>query len=364
MEKGRGGNNGVGENPFRTGAQNAQAIEPAQAEDGAIVSTDETRNADYASDFEQRLNQQDQGQSRRRILVIVAAALGILAVIAIGVLLIRTMDFGANAARRQNIAQLQSEVNSLINLVTNGEYSAESSGNDSDEDGDLYMQRIIDASRNNKAKDRESFFTDLKKSLKNIDNQVKENGANIGLGDVKYHRDAVSEIKTVVDVLEAYAEVDYNDMNNFVEDFAQNGKAGVEDRLLNDMFSMASVAKEKLAETEEGQAFTLQAEDNYKEVLDYVSSKNEILTFVYYMNLDYAAKASAILNLYQEGGCIQDSSLDEACRLGVDNTEAGVQANKELIDTTEFIKENMNDWCESILRSMNNLKKELEEANK
>ena len=157
-----GGNNPVGSNPFRTGDQQMK-IEPAQAESGAIVSTDETRNADYASDFEQRLNQQSQGQSRKRILVIVAAVMGVLAVIAIGVLLLRTFNFGANSTRMQNISQLKTEVDSLVNLISNGEYKAESTEKDSDDGSELYMQNIIDASHSSSSKDRDAFFTDLKK---------------------------------------------------------------------------------------------------------------------------------------------------------------------------------------------------------
>ena len=358
-----GGNNPVGNNPFRTGDQQTK-IEPAQADAGAIVSTDETRNSDYASDFEQRLNQQNQGQSRKRILVIVAAVMGVLAVMAIGFLLLRTFNFGANSARRQNISQLKTEVNSLINLITNGEYKAEDTDSNSGDESELYIHNIIDASQDNSTKDRDAFFKDFKKSLKNIQKQLDENGGEMGLSDVSFQKNSISEINTVTAVLEKYASINYNDMDNFVDVFIQNGKDGVEDRLLNDIFSEATAARERLAGDDEGQTFIMQMEDNYRESIDYVSSKDELLTFVYYMNLDYAMKASTMLSLYQEGDCIQGETLDEVCRLNINNTEAGVNANKALIDTTEYMQESMNDWCESILRSMNNLKNELEEMSK
>lgn len=357
-----GGKSGAGENPFRTGAQNTPVIEPAQAEDGAIMSTDETRNADYASDFEQRLNRQNQGESRKKMLKLVAALIGVLALAAVVALFLKTQNFGVDAVRKQNAERLYTETSTLFNLLTTGEYKAGEVKASSDEE-DLYIQKIIDASSNNKAKDRKEFFNNLSSSTKKIRQQLESDGGSVGLSDLNSYIKALTGFIAMEDVFKAYSGIDYSDDSNFVGAFVQNGQIGIEQELLDNTLSPTVTARDKMRNSEDGENFVNMIEGaGYREALEQVDDVDELLVFMYYMNLDYVERLSVLLTLYQEAGCIQDENIDEVCRLNTVGSGEGVEINASLIEIIQYIKDFMGGCSEDFVDTIGSLKIELDEA--
>lgn len=249
-------------------------------------------------------------------LVIVAAVLGVAALLAVAFLIINIMNKGEKEPEQKiySVAEVREAANRYANFVIKGKQGVSEVDEIRERDGGIALETILDAEV---GKEKRSKFV---KTAKKLGKDLEEKLKYVEGSKIKKAEDYASMIEDVsveINVINKFIDTSF-DPKDYLEAFQKNQGSGVnkaivknyEDALL--YYTLVHVAADNPEDGEE-----------YIEYSEIASGTERILADFYKALIDYGEAVRTTLSMYKEKGCLGSKVVRATCKSVADESDVG-----------------------------------------